>query len=291
MGKVSMEENIEFNDLGIDLPSLQKVELEMLIEYDRICKKYDIIYQLFAGTLLGAVRHQGFIPWDDDIDVCMLREDYNRFLQACEKELNDQYFLQTYETERNNFHSFARIRKNNTLAVQDAFSDFDIHHGIFIDIFPIDKVAPNTSLGKIQRSILYPFKYLKYLKNKKEILRTEKRYKRWGKLFIHYLVKPISLRNFNRLETKIATLFADKETKYATLLANGNINDYWRYLIKVDEFRELSELEFEGNSFLVPKNYHETLERNFGSYMELPPLSERIPHHRLIELKITQENE
>jgi lipopolysaccharide cholinephosphotransferase len=82
------------------LRDVQKVQLEILLEFDRICRKHGLKYLLFAGTLLGAVRHKGFIPWDDDIDVCMLRGDYERFLTVCKDELSAELFLQTTDTDR-----------------------------------------------------------------------------------------------------------------------------------------------------------------------------------------------
>src|SRR5690606_2891856 len=131
------------------------VQLEILIEFDRICKKNNIKYQLFAGTLLGAVRHKGFIPWDDDIDVCLLRKDYNKFIQACKTDLDSRSFLQTYVTDKNCIIQFAKLRKNNTLFLESGISDCKTHHGIFIDIFPLDNVLPNTFCGKMQQKLLY----------------------------------------------------------------------------------------------------------------------------------------
>ena len=90
---------MEYGNFNINLKELQNIQMEILVEFDRICKKNNIKYQLFAGTLLGAIRHKGFIPWDDDIDVCMLRKDYIKFLNACESDLRENYFLQTFETD------------------------------------------------------------------------------------------------------------------------------------------------------------------------------------------------
>ncbi len=121
------------------MSKVRLVQIELLDELDRISKKYNIKYQLFAGTLLGAVRHNGYIPWDDDIDVAMLREDYERFISVCEKELGADYFLQTPDLEGSPY-PFSKLRKNNTLFVEGNVEHIDIHHGVFIDVFPMDNV-------------------------------------------------------------------------------------------------------------------------------------------------------
>ena len=97
------------------LREIQLVQLQILTEFDRICKKNDINYQLFAGTLLGAVRHKGFIPWDDDVDVCMLRSEYDRFLEIAQQELDPDYFVQNTYTDPEYYNIFTRIRKNGTV--------------------------------------------------------------------------------------------------------------------------------------------------------------------------------
>lgn len=288
--RTKTSEQVEYNDLGLDLALLQEAQLELLIEFDRICRENNLKYQLFSGTLLGAIRHKGFIPWDDDIDVCMLREDYEKFINISKKSLNEKYFLQTHETQRNYYHSFARIRKNNTLAVQDAFSEFNIHHGIFIDVFPMDNVLPDTINGKIQNTLLNIVKKLKYFKIKKEIINTTIFYKKWLKLSIYYMLKPISIYRFNKLETQISKMFKNKKTKYVTCIADGKPSENWRYMIEKNHFYDVVEGEFENYLFYIPRDYDKVLKKIFGDYMMLPPLNKRIPHHRIIELNFNLSN-
>lgn len=150
-------------ELNFNLKKLQKVQLVILMEFDRICKEHNLNYQLFSGTLLGAVRHKAFVPWDDDIDVAMLRKDYNKFLKICKRKLDPQYFLQTHKTDKGYIHSFARIRKNNTLLLQKYWLEIDMHHGIFIDVFPLDKILPDRLIGYLQYHLLYSFRRLKVI--------------------------------------------------------------------------------------------------------------------------------
>ena len=120
---------------------IQKLILYIANEVIRICDKNDIPYNITAGTLLGAVRHKGFIPWDDDFDFAMTRNDYERFLKACKKDLNtDIFFLQTAETDRNFAYSMAKLQLLGTEIIEDFSIGVDIHHGIFVDIFPYDKL-------------------------------------------------------------------------------------------------------------------------------------------------------
>jgi lipopolysaccharide cholinephosphotransferase len=272
------------NILEVDdnLRKLQDVELEMLIELDRICRKNGILYQLFGGTLLGAVRHKGFIPWDDDIDVCMLREDYNRFLEICKKDISEKYFLQTFETDSQFFHSFARIRKNNTLALQKQYSGMNMHHGIFIDIFPLDNIEEGI-LGKFQYYTIRFIREMKKIKLRKKS--SNSKVKGFVKRIIINITKPIPIKLYNALETKLATIYEKIETKKSSLLVEAIKINYKRCTINSSNFKDIIEIEFEGHKFWAPKNYDVILTNMYGDYMSLPPVEERKGHHKITELR------
>ena len=122
------------------LKKLHEVGLEILLEIDRVCKKYDIPYFLCGGTLLGSIRHKGFIPWDDDIDIGMLRNDYEKFEECYIKEHSKKYYLHSIKTDEDYWLSFIKIQKNNTTINEKFIEKLDTHKGIFVDIFPFDKV-------------------------------------------------------------------------------------------------------------------------------------------------------
>ena len=125
------------------LLGVQKIELDILDAVDRFCREHDINYSLSYGTLIGAVRHQGFIPWDDDIDLMMKRDDYDRFIKEWTNDPPDGLFLQTEVTDPDYRNNFLKIRKNNTTFIQsEKEKTCGYHTGIFIDIFPVDRVAP-----------------------------------------------------------------------------------------------------------------------------------------------------
>lgn len=126
------------------LRKLQLTELELLVEFDRICRKNNIVYILGYGTMLGAVRHKGFIPWDDDVDVFLMRDEYERFCDACEKDLDkEKFFLQNWETDKNFNSGYAKLRRNNTHYVRVGQEKMKYHNGIYIDIMVFDKIIDN----------------------------------------------------------------------------------------------------------------------------------------------------
>ena len=127
------------------LKKLHNVEVEILDEFNRICNKHNLQYFLSYGTLLGAVRHQGFIPWDDDLDVSMPREDYEKFIEIAEDELNKEYYIDNKNTNDKYYLNFTKLRKKNTVFEQDFQVNYDGPKGIWVDIFPIDEIKKENS--------------------------------------------------------------------------------------------------------------------------------------------------
>ncbi len=133
-----------------ELRNLQMIELEMLYEVDRICRKRKIRYNIVAGTLLGAVRHGGFIPWDDDADVGLLRPEYERFKKACKKDLDTERFVfQDISSTEGYRWGYGKLRRKNTLFLRNYQEDMKYHQGIFLDIFPLDSVPSGKIAEKI----------------------------------------------------------------------------------------------------------------------------------------------
>ena len=146
-----MKNNEEFTPCtSASVEQHQEVLYELLIEFDRICRLNDIPYILYAGTAIGAIRHNDFVPWDDDADVLMLRKDYERFLAVAEEFLNEKYFLQKEYSEHWPVGS-SKLRKNNTTCLEKYHpNDTQRHQGIYIDIFPCDNASNNPIVRKIQ---------------------------------------------------------------------------------------------------------------------------------------------
>lgn len=141
------------------LRKLQQVQTEMMIDIVNVCEKNNIKYYLGFGTMLGAVRHQGFIPWDDDIDLIMPYSDYKRFVKVAQNELGDQYFVQNTNTDPNWYRAYTTVRKNNTTMMYSHWSKFNVHQGIWLDIFPIAEMGSNFEI-KIKKNLLRISNYL-----------------------------------------------------------------------------------------------------------------------------------
>lgn len=137
-----------------ELTQLHKELYEILDVTIQICKKHHIPYFAIGGTAIGALYDEAILPWDDDVDIGMKREDYNRFLEVAPKELGEKYFLSWMETDPHTPYYFAKVKKNHTLFVETMFKDVPMHPGIFVDIFPFDKIPDNKLLQKIQYNLV-----------------------------------------------------------------------------------------------------------------------------------------
>ena len=134
-----------------DLQRLHSELYATLAEIIRVCEVCHIPYFIQGGSAIGALYNKGIVPWDDDIDVGMTRDDYERFLREAPKHLSSDYFLECYATEKNTPFYFAKVRRNNTLFVEEIWRHMDIHHGIFVDVFPFDRIPDNPLLEKLHR--------------------------------------------------------------------------------------------------------------------------------------------
>lgn len=284
-----VEYDIKFPNLDIKIKDAQEVELEILLEFDRICKKHNINYFLYSGTLLGAIRHKGFIPWDDDIDVCMLREEYDKFMKIAMNELDNKYFLQNYDTDRNYPLQFSKLRKNNTTYMEVNLSNLKMHQGIFIDIFPYDNSEPNTFLGKLQRIIVEKMILINLCRNKERNKQSQNKLIILFRMFCYYILKIIPKTLIDKFITKISTLFNNKNTEYISDLSSSKRKStYDRFTIKRNVFKSKIFCEFEGYKFPVPKDYDYVLTKNYGDYMKLPAEKEQKPHHGINKISFNE---
>lgn len=259
-----------------ELRKLQLILLDMLIELDRICKKHNIRYCIIAGTLLGAVRHKGFIPWDDDLDVAMTRDEYERFRQVCQTELNrEKFFFQDNTTDPYYLWGYGRLRRKDSEFIRVGQEHLKMRTGIFLDVFPIDGVPDFPPLRGLFTA--YCFCLRKVL------------YAQVGAVFDNNAVKRAVYRLLEKIPIAWAFRRLDKlhdygrkrETKYGRILTfptpKGRPYGYIRKW-----YVDVADIEFEGRVFPGIRDDDEYLSYKFGDYMTLPLKEQR--HWHLVSM-------
>ena len=246
--------------IGIEIKQVWFAELQLLEKFIDVCNKHGLSYQLVGGSLLGAIRHKGFIPWDDDVDVGMLRPDYDRFVQLAKNELEAPFFLQTPLTDPGRNIDYVQIRNSATTAIDLRYVDDHntFNQGIFIDIFVLDGVNENSSKMKKQESKINFIKKLMYIK----VLQTS-RFK---------LVNKLS----SFIPWKMLALFYDRALKMSKVensskIANLGLGfDFGKSVTIRDKtfYDECIFMPFEMLNVPVPKRYDEWLTLRYGNYMK-----------------------
>ena len=245
-----------YNPDGSLLRRHQLCMLEMLLYFDEICKKHNIKYWICAGTLLGAIRHGGFIPWDDDLDVSMLREDFARLEEIWDSSL---YFLQTHKSDPFYVAPYAKMRDKRSLIKEGSQQDLNYQYkGIYIDIFLVEPCPSVISkvLGIVNwRLLLFGSKVKSSLSKK-----------------VFLLLKKIQFA-FIYVVRNVCSVFVDKNIlrySYGSGLSN--------YTVLSNQLFPLKEIFFEGYAFPTPANVEDYLSRTYGDYMQLPDLDKLHPH-------------
>ena len=251
------------NKMSASLREHQDACLILLKEFDRVCKLLNIRYVLFAGTLLGAVRHKGFIPWDDDLDILMFRSDYERFLLEAEKHLNRDLFFLQKEFSNHWPMFFSKLRLNRTTCLEKYYTkDLQEHNGIYIDIFPCDNAA-KTAFGR----------KLQFASSK--IIIAKSLYKRGYET--DNVFKKIFMLMCRFVPNKPLLQFVKKSSfdgEYVhTFFAAAS--DFDKNVISKGIFENIILCKFEDGEFYIPKKYDELLTKLYGDYMILPNETER----------------
>lgn len=260
-----------------ELRVLQGVLLEMLIELDRICKKHNIQYYLDGGTLLGAVRHKGFIPWDDDLDVVMLRCEYERLRVACQEDLDpDKYFFQDNTTDPEYRWGYGRIRRKNSEFVRVGQEHLKMQTGIFLDIFVRDNI-PDFYPRRVL-NCFYAFCLRKVLYSEVGKVSASNSFLRGVYALLNKISLPFTFRQLERLAGK----WNLQSTKYTRCLAfHYTSSQDYRFLLGYEQ-RWFTEqpvlLEFDGHQFPAVRDYDGYLKCLYGDYMTLPPPEKRHWH-------------
>lgn len=258
------------------LRQLQLTMLETLKVFDAFCREHDIKYSLYAGSLLGAVRHKGFIPWDDDLDVCMGRSEYDRFIALWEQDPPEGYILQNKENTPAYWQSFSKIRKDHTTFLQEEREAGKYHTGIFLDVFPLDRM-PN---GKLSR-LVYKWHCMKYQLLTREFVPPKaSAVTRLGSAAI-LACTPKSHREKVRQRT-LKKITRYKDCHNLEIAAIETMTSL-RKSFAPDMLDSYVDLPFEDGQFMCFAGWNDHLRRKFGDYMQLPPEEERAwRHHPII---------
>ncbi len=262
--------------MGNKLRDLQLCELEILKAVKRVCEEHNITYYLSSGTLLGAVRHRGFIPWDDDIDIEMPYPDYLHFVRIAQEALGKGYFVQNMDTDPHFNSLFTKVRKNNTTLIEEFADQLEGHHGIWIDVFPLVYVGGKGDLF-LRRTAVRASNFLTMDEERFQLNREWLEGKSSSALltFVKLLRRlPLSSRKrIRRLLKKIALRYHPRKRM-------AHIWNNITYIHQASTFSaEKTQLPFEDDVFPVPSGYSAYLHDAYGDYMKLPPEDKRNGGH------------
>ena len=258
-----------------EVKKIQKIQLDMMKNLHAFCVENDIKYTIAYGTLLGAIRHKGFIPWDDDIDIAIPRKDYIKLINLIKEKGIDGCFLADFSTEKNHVYPYVKLYENEPSYVETFTKDLDVHKGLFIDIFPLDKIKkPNSFFMRFRKMLLGVITSAIWSKSGLKFER--KGIKRIVNLS-NYIFKLFSKNSLIKIQNKIIY----RENKKWEFIANMSLSEGISHVfyMKEKDFNDLILLDFEDTHLYGPSNWEEILRYWYGDYNVLPPENQRVSKH------------
>lgn len=256
-----------------NVKKLQSYEMIILDEVARICEKHNLKYFIMGGNLIGAIRHKGFIPWDDDMDIAMMREDYDKFLEIASKEIDDKFIVDYIENDPYYYLPFAKVRIKDSLYEEPVQKDYRGEKGIWIDIFPLDNANKEDSLFIRFQAFLK--ETIHFINAVKANVSSEK-YPFFKKV-IKFVFKPISIKKLIHMQTKIMKWNTNKNAPYC--ISFGAKYGMKKQTMLKTVFLPTVKLQYEDRIYEAPGNYEIYLNRVYPDYMTLPPEEKRITHN------------
>ena len=266
------DEGVRYQEVT-DVNEIQEMELGIMEYIHEVCQKIGVKYFLAYGSLIGAVRHQGFIPWDDDMDICMLREDYEKLQDYLIANPDERYEVMSYKNNLNYVYPFMKVQDNHTYLLEEDVR-IDSNMGIYVDIFPVDGYEDDvefknkmTKLIKKRQLSCYTFKGIT---NTKSVLNSLLRY---VSVIIFYFT------NTNKYVAQIEELAKSRKVSDYEQVDYLIYKDMNKPVWRREWLEQVTTGTFEGKEFTIPKHYHEILTSDYGDYMQLPPVEQRVSHH------------
>ena len=255
---------------------LRQIQLGILTELDSLCRKLDIRYSLCGGTLLGAVRHRSFIPWDDDIDIIMPRPDYDNLISYC-KENETPFRLISHETESEYGYLFAKATDRSTVITDKNCGSEALQTGVYVDIFPVDALGDTLSEAQKAFSATRFKRELLVAKNWNRFFRSKNR----GIIYEPIRLAFFILSRFFSKKALISSIESAYDKKFGTTAYCAAICGSYRSreILPTSVYCEYTELEFEKRSFMAIKDYDAYLSAIYGDYMTPPPKEKQVTHH------------
>ena len=259
----------------IQIDQLKQIQLEIMDYFHSWCINHRITYYITAGTLIGALRHKGYIPWDDDIDLVMLREDYDRLLEEFPKSETGVYKLHSYETDDSCIYTYAKLCDTRTVLI-DGDEKNSVPIGVNIDIFPLENATDNYDDAVKLKKNIKPFDSILVVK---QMVRVDRGFSKNVLLIILKAISGLfSYKWLIGMVIKKATVYKKNlHSRYvvnAVIYAKGE-----KEILERKWFHDVVELDFEGRQYFAPIGADNYMRRLFGDYMQLPPIEKRISHH------------
>lgn len=266
-----------------EMQKLHHVEIELLQELDRLCRKHGIRYSLDGGTLLGAVRNSKFIPWDDDVDVLMLHEDYLAFRKICQKELDSsRFYFQDMETTPGYRWGYGKLRKKHTKFIREYQEQFPYEQGIFIDIFTMEKVPNYLVLRWVYCVVRFCYRKLFWSAVGQNAERGI------VKRFVYRLLAKVPEKFIKDSYQKFIAHCNRLNSQWVEYPSFPSCNFQCGYPLRL--FLETEMIEFEGHHYQAICQRHEFLERLYGKDFMIPPPADQQTYSRLAYLEFEDKN-